>query len=1196
MRDIIADILDEKFPVETGSVRFSCPEIELTVKSGKMATGTFTVYANENMPMECYLLSSDIHMQCDIEYFEDFEREVFYSFDAKGMEAGEAVKGEFSLISSQGEYVLPFSVVVESDIADSSVGEIKNMFQFANLAKTNWEEAVQMFYTPQFQNTFAGNEKRYFSLYQGLSYQGSSGQGLTGVPGNGQNVEEFLIAIHKKQRVEYTLKESRIQLYDPEGIVSEEIELMRSGWGYTALTLQAEEGFLSLEKASLSDDDFLGNLCKVVFYVDSSRLHAGRNLSMIRIESPYHTLQVLVTVIVTPKKRFAIGIRREHKQLTYELMCLYLNFRLKKITASAWMKQTADVLDRLNVLDDKDAAGRLFQAQLLLTKEHYSEAQWVLDRTQELIEGSERERELTCYYLYLTTLCSREPLYVDEVTQKIKKAYRAEPSNFRIAWLLLYLDVDYNKSPAKKWMFLEEQYGRGSRSPLLYVEALSLLNANPAFLMQLSDYTVSLLRFGFRYDALSEEVMRQVCYLADKQKEFKRSIYTLLTECYRMYPGEEALQSVCIMLVKGDKLGEEYASWYEKAVEADLRITRLYEHYIMSLSLEYEGTLPKIVLMYFAYNNNLGYEKRAFLYAYILKHNEDYPELYRTYVPEIERFVVEQMQKGRMNKDLAYLYKKVLTVQMIQDNHAEALADILFTERIVCSHPDITHVVVVYDKLRMQYRYPLMAQKAYVPLYGSDYALLLEDKRGNRYAQSIPYTQEKLLTPGRLAKQAAPFAGAHIGLDMYLCESDRNYIVITEDNVRHVQHLMDCEEIRESYRDEIAMKLTEFYYENDMIRDLDRHLALLKPDRLRTKERGTVIRYLTVRGMYDTALAWMKEYGVGGVEPKTIVRLCRRLFEREPDLYDDCLTQIMYHAFKRGKYEETMLHYLALYYKGLTEEMRDIWNACVAYETDTYDLSERILMQMLFTGAYVEEKAAIFADYIHGGAKTEVEYAFLSQAAFDYFVKDSVQEDMIFAELVRAFGQGERLNVVCRLAFLKYFSGKREQITEELKPLIGQFVEELLREGIYFAFYAVYADMIPALSRIADRVYIEYKTTPGKKVMLHYYMKKEDEEGGSYRTEQMKNMYGGIFVKPVVLFYGECLQYYITEETAGEEHLVQSHTIYQSEENRIQESGRFAYINDIALADAMQDYDTVNTMLQEYFELDMKVKELFVPL
>ena len=33
-----------------------------------------------------------------------------------------------------------------------------------------------------------------------------------------------------------------------------------------------------------------------------------------------------------------------------------------------------------------------------------------------------------------------------------------------------------------------------------------------------------------------------------------------------------------------------------------------------------------------------------------------------------------------------------------------------------------------------------------------------------------------------------------------------------------------------------------------------------------------------------------------------------------------------------------------------------------------------------------------------------------------------------------------------------------------------------------------------------------------------------------YRQEEMKDMFGGVYAKPFVLFFGEKLQYYISEE------------------------------------------------------------------
>ena len=41
-------------------------------------------------------------------------------------------------------------VTVEHGVLNSSVGPIRNLFHFANLAKSNWKEAVRLFYRPEF--------------------------------------------------------------------------------------------------------------------------------------------------------------------------------------------------------------------------------------------------------------------------------------------------------------------------------------------------------------------------------------------------------------------------------------------------------------------------------------------------------------------------------------------------------------------------------------------------------------------------------------------------------------------------------------------------------------------------------------------------------------------------------------------------------------------------------------------------------------------------------------------------------------------------------------------------------------------------------------------------------------------------------------------------------------------------------------
>ncbi|MFR3505477.1 MAG: DUF5717 family protein [Waltera sp.] len=51
-----------------------------------------------------------------------------------------------------------------------------------------------------------------------------------------------------------------------------------------------------------------------------------------------------------------------------------------------------------------------------------------------------------------------------------------------------------------------------------------------------------------------------------------------------------------------------------------------------------------------------------------------------------------------------------------------------------------------------------------------------------------------------------------------------------------------------------------------------------------------------------------------------------------------------------------------------------------SFEVDCYELSEKILVQMLFSGAFVGERLDIFRYYVSQGAGREIEEAVLTRA------------------------------------------------------------------------------------------------------------------------------------------------------------------------------------------------------------------------
>ena len=155
---------------------------------------------------------------------------------------------------------------------------------------------------------------------------------------------------------------------------------------------------------------------------------------------------------------------------------------------------------------------------------------------------------------------------------------------------------------------------------------------------------------------------------------------------------------------------------------------------------------------------------------------------------------------------------------------------------------------------------------------------------------------------------------------------------------------------------------------------------------------------------------------------------------------------------------------------------------------------------------------------------------------------------------------------------------------------------ELSAKGIFFPFYLEYEDIIPDTATLVDKTMLEYRTTPGTKCTVHYRLAGDEEE--EYHSLSMQEMYDGIYVTAFVLFFGEQLQYYITEEKAdGEDALTESGTIQKSDIVKNQSSSsKYNLINDIMIGETLQDYDTVDKLLLEYHRKNFICNKMFAPL
>ena len=770
--------------------------------------------------------------------------------------------------------------------------------------------------------------------------------------------------INKKQAVSYTPHTYQLEFENVSEILANEIIITRNGWGYTFLRIETEGDFLSVENSFLASEHFLGNYCKPLFYIHPEGLHDGNNFGKIIFSNNFTSFEINICVRQkwgTPKR---VRERRERQRLIVSLMEYYQAFRTKQISSAAWLKETSRIVDRMLLNDETDTAARLFQAQILITEKRYNEAKWVLDRAEQLfVKSEETDRDLYAYYLYLTSLNSKEETYVNKVTEMMMSMYQETPDNSYIAWFLLFLSEDLAKSAFTKWSFLEEQFYKGSSSPLFYIEAFVLMNASPNILTKLDEFEVQVLMYGAKKKLIGKELMRQFHYLLEKNKVFDPLLFKVLEKLYEMYGDDNTLTHICSMLIKGNISDNRYFKWYELGVERNLKIIRLFEFYMLSVDKTTLRQLPKIIIMYFNYNSNLDYETNSYLYSCIVRHIDKIGEFGDNYRPQIERFVLDMISKDRISKNLAYLYKNVFNERMFNAEYAKHIAPLLFAHLIRVESKEMRYCVVKSQYDKMETIYPVQDGQAIVYLYGSEHTISFEDAYKNRYMSSVHYVTEKLLLPAKMAKQIAPLVQDCPGFDGYMIEISKDTGYIDEAQVPRYERLMYAEHLKERYRQRIMVALLQYYYDKDCIEQMDEVLQMIDGSQLDADLRCEVIRLFVLRGMNEEAYGFLREYGVGGLDVKTLMKITSRHIEANMAIKDEILLNFAYLCFKKGKYDTNILRYLVCYFEGLSKDMRDIWQAAESFDVDNRELCQRCLEQVLYSGAYISDLLEIYKSY-----------------------------------------------------------------------------------------------------------------------------------------------------------------------------------------------------------------------------------------
>ena len=1173
MKKKIEQLLNGTFEYENPTLLFSQEKISVTLKAGDTMRGELYFGTENNERIRGYITSSSRRMVAGIGKFSGTTICLPYGVDASGMKPGEEVSGWICFTTNIGEYRLPFHIETEKERVRSHGGEVLDMESFLKIAKSDFREAYRIFKDKSFPGILKNAGQKEKALYAGLSVQTVTYQHL----------EEFLISMGVKEPVSISLKQSGGEFYEFQETTQESFEIHRNGWGHLRLDIETRGDFLETERHVATDEDFIGSSYRIEYVIHKEKLGNGTQCGQIVIRSPYQELVYPVTVSKGQKRSVDISSIERHHRVS--ALRDYLQYRCGNMDFKTWAGSTRFVLNQLREAGCDYPEYQMAEAYLLHKEDNNEAAIEILKKYQDKSYSSD-DLEFAGIYLYL---CCLTGIYRDSVQalRKIQNFYMQKEDSVILLWLQLQLDRSFRHTPSKAVFMLEEQFDKGSRSPLLYLEAWNYIRADMSLLHRISRFWIQVFLYAGKNDLLTEELVMRFAYLSGYEKSFNRSLYRGLEMGYEAFPTDDTLEAICRYIMIENPRRPEYFRWFSLAVERGLRITRLYEYYVETMDTTYQRELPKTLLMYFTYNDNtLGDSRKAFLYANVAAYKEKEPGVYESYRKNIQAFAGRKMAEGRMNENYAALYQQ-FCMNPTNAKEARAAAKLMYTCRMYCDDRKIRQVIVRHNQMAREESYPFVQGVAYPRIYTEDAVLLFQDDKQRRYAATVDYNVTRMMDERELLPKVLANGIKEPGVLLHYCENTP----IDRDNLEIFQYIAESEAFTETYRSDIRKKILDYYAAHVQGEDLDDYLCQMDLRKYVVTDRKTLLEVLISRRMFRQAMGLIEEFGYEDVEWGSLLKLTSRMILKSEMAQDDELLALAGAVYRAGKFDEVILHYLIQYRFGPVDDLFDFWKSARGFEMDTYDLEEKILCLLMFTGDYRKEGEMILASYVRQAGKERIIGAYLTQAAYGVFVKEYPMSSFIRECLENAYERNWPVDEVCHMALLKALS-KEKQEDEKYVRMERELLKECVKDGRAFAFYRRLSPELLNPYQLDDKTYVEYHTSPAAKVTLFYKLDSGTGNGKGYKSEPARNVYEGIFSRTFTLFYGETLHYYFRVELDGKVQNTPERTITM---NRVEGTpmSKYHLLNQMLSAGKLDKTQEVARRMKQYLRQEQYVKEMF---
>ena len=1175
LRKRIQDLSRGKFIFEEPDVEFLVDSLEVTAYPNERIEGSVKMVCKNGMIQKGIVYTTNNRMECKVLQFENNVVEIPYEFHSEGLEEGDVLRGRFIFICNKGEYNLPFVVEIKKYYAQTSRGQIQSLGQFLALARTNIQEAYQLFCQPYFVNIMDDRD-----VYARMLYECLGGTYSTPI-----QLEEYLISLGLKEPVHYSLNNGQVIFNDLEDNQVEKVTIKKDGWGYNHLRIETDADFLIPLRSEVTTEDFIGQELELEFLIDVHQIGKGVHHGQLLIDTGKDVVSYEIIVHQDTAGSVLRKEEQEYHRCFMELAQKYVLYRVGDLSVGLWAEQSMELVDKLMKHGKYQNYLTLYQAQILYFSGRKQEASWILDAYKK--EKTSKDTPEYGYYLYLTTLINREHSYVLKMAEKIDQLYQKYPASQLLFWIRLFVKEDYARYKGRRLQVILDRIQKGCSSPFLYAEGYHLIKEEPFLLHDLSKPVYQLLHWVANKGLLTRDLVQRIVELTQGLRLYSKTLHVILQKGYSFWPNRDVIQAICQNLLRGQCYGAQYYEWYQAGVMEDLPITNLYEAYLMSITDWSQITYPKVIQYYIKFKTRLPVKQRAALYAGMVQNKAQERLIYANSQIDIERFLLSQLSEGRIDENLSVLYEDYLDNHFLNHELAVQMSKVLFMRKVICSRQDIVRLHIFQSGIRQVMQIPVNRQVAMFPILSDVFLIGMEDKRGQIH---VNRDTSELIHFMNVQHSMADFIKAANEQEEYWTSyflNKKTTDKLEDFEVPPLHQFLDSTFISELRKKPFRIALLIYYKESGLTQQLDQQLNEFSVKDETLLNQQFVIETMIERKLFDRALEELRFSNFEAMKVEYLTILISNQILMQDYCVNDFLLLLSFYLFEQKSTDPVILKYLVLYYYGTLRQMEDLWVATNGMDFSTFDLKERILVQMLYTENYLQHSDEIFQQYMDENGKILIRDAYLSYYSYAYIMKNIPLNHFLHVRLEILFEQKEELHEMELLALLKGYS-QRSTLNEKQLDHACYLYQLFARKKFKLQFFLDLPEQITQAYPLNECRIIEHHCKPHTHVMISYRLQNQN-----VHQEEMNQVYPGYYQKEFSLFFGEILEYSIHEMQEDKDLFVRSGTVENCEFTGTKEQCFYDCVNEILYQNTIGEPALAAAKLQMLKQKRLWIKENF---